>query len=674
MNYYYANFITDFVREPVDSVLGKLASRSTFDLKQTERDAWIEEIEILANALKPYLGHVFLEFTIPRLGRRLDAVVIIGHVVFLIEFKVGKNHFNRADLDQVFDYALDLKHFHRPSHMALLAPVLVATKAKDYANGLVFGPHRDRILEPLRSSTAQLSSIIEEVVEMTDGHQIDPIAWASGDYSPTPTIIEAAKALYTRHSVEEISRHDAQAKNLTVTSQKVCEIIENSRDKREKSIILVTGVPGAGKTLVGLNIATQYLDASNDYQAVYLSGNGPLVSVLREALTRDAVERKNALGEPTRRKDEQRYIEAFIQNVHHFRKYYSQNPSSVPNCHVALFDEAQRAWDGEKTAKFMKAKDQVWSKNMSESEFLISCMDRHHDWAVVVCLVGEGQEIHEGEAGIEAWVEAIATRFNHWKAYVSPGLSQSRFLQQRDILKKVQAVETEDLHLSVSLRSFRSEHVASFVKSLLDGHESEARSFQRTLTDYPIVLTRDLPAAKKWLEMQARGNDRTGILVSSGARRLKPLGIHVKAPIEPVHWFLGDKDDVRSSFFLEDVATEFDVQGLEVDWACVLWDADLRMTDFGWEFWNFKGSKWLTVRQSSRRTYLLNSYRVLLTRARKGMVIVVPKGEINDQTRSPSFYDSTYTYLEGLGLSYLDDSESESTPAERGAFQRERRH
>ncbi len=464
-------------------------------------------------------------------------------------------------------------------------------------------------------------------------------------------------ALYGKHSVAEISRHDAGAMNLSVTSDTIGEIVRESEGKKKKSIIFVTGVPGAGKTLVGLNTATKHIDRKSELFSVFLSGNGPLVQILQEALARDKVRREKVLGKKESKSRALSEVKLFVQNVHHFRDYCLIDKDRPPLDHVAIFDEAQRAWTQEKTADFMKRRKGLPNFTMSEPEFLISCLDRHNDWAVIVCLVGGGQEIHTGEAGIGEWMRALKKSYPHWDVFVSSRLTDSEYGAQ-DILEtfpgRKHVVHKDELHLSVSMRSFRAENVSLFVKQLLDLEAAAARETLAAMSkDYPIFLTRDLGTAKCWLRRMARGTERYGIVVSSYAQRLQAHGMFVKAPMDPVHWFLDAKEDIRSSYYLEDVATEFSVQGLELDWTCVTWDADFRHTTDGWSHHNFVGWKWHNIKKEDRRLYQKNAYRVLLTRARQGMVICVPQGSKDDPTRLPGLYDPTFRYLAATGIPIL---------------------
>lgn len=651
---YYSSSIAEFCRSSPHEILGILSATSEFTDEQTQKESWKEEIRILKEVLQRHAGSIYFEYSIPRMGRRIDVLIIIRSVIFILEFKVGEKSYPAYALDQVMDYALDLKNFHETSHETLIAPILVATQARDCDLTISMTPHNDKILLPIRTNEKILANSIATILRFFgDDAPIQTEVWERGRYHPTPTIIEAAMALYNNHSVQEITRSDAGAVNLTLTSDAISEIIRRSKEKSEKAICFVTGVPGAGKTLVGLDIATKHIDKENELYSVFLSGNGPLVAVLQEALARDRVHRSCEKGIALKLGEARSEVKAFIQNVHHFRDECLKD-EKPPIEHVALFDEAQRAWTSEQTANFMKKKKGIPDFYMSEPEFLISCLHRHPDWAVVVCLVGGGQEINTGEAGISEWIEALERSFPDWKIYISSRLTDSEY-NAEEILRKIRhrsnVTYYNALHLAVSMRSFRAENVSLLVKQILDLDVENARQTLKNLKDrYPIAITRDVAKAKKWLKEKARGSERYGIVVSSQAYRLKPLAMDVRYNIDPIHWFLDGKDDVRSSYFLEDVATEFQVQGLELDWACVTWDADFRYSDQGWEYRSFVGDKWQCIKKEERKKYLKNAYRVLLTRARQGMIILVPAGDAEDPTRRPEFYDKTFNYLESIGF------------------------
>jgi hypothetical protein len=657
----YGDLFSSFLTESDDAILGELVRRSNGNVDSTQTYAWQTQINTLKQLALPALeqqsAKIYFEYTIPRLGRRADVILIVGQVLFVLEFKTGESSFNSAALDQVWDYALDLKHFHEASHHICIAPVLIATEGGTQNIDLIGTVHDDGLLRPIRSSVSDLQKVISKSLEHFDVPHIDIAAWERGRYLPTPTIVEAARALYAGHSVETISRSDAGARNLAITSMAVDRIIEATKASRKKAICFVTGVPGAGKTLVGLDIANRHLDPESATYSVFLSGNAPLVAVLREALARDKFERRSQEGYPIRKGDARKEVETFIQNVHHFRDEYLMDQGAPPE-HVVLFDEAQRAWTLEQTSTFMERKKGRPGFDQSEPQFLISCLDRHDDWAVVICLVGGGQEINTGEAGISEWLEAMLKHFHDWEIHLPPHLMESEY-RCDTALNKVLALETArpntNLHLATSMRSFRAESLSKFVCEVLDMEQTSARNtLQQLLARYPIKLTRRLDAAKQWLRDQARGSERYGIVVSSQAQRLKPHAIDVRVKTDPVKWFLDGKEDTRSSYYLEDVATEFQVQGLELDWACVVWDGDFRFSANGWSHHEFKGTRWNRVMKAERRRYLENAYRVLLTRARQGMVLVIPNGVDADPTRAAEFYDPVYGYLKDLGIPELE--------------------
>jgi hypothetical protein len=652
---WYASSIEAFAGTATEEILGTITRNSGFTVLLTQRDAWMAQIDFLRERLRGLTGSLFFEFSIPRMGRRVDVVLLTGGLVFVIEFKVGASAFDGAAIDQVWDYALDLKNFHEASHHLTIVPLLVATDAPHAASRQITRD-ADGVVRPLTANRASFRDVIELAATHFAAPRIDADWWASASYRPTPTIIEAARALYAQHSVEAIARHDAGAENLRVTSGHLEELVAEAKRTRRKLICFVTGVPGAGKTLVGLNVATRRSDAEANAPAVYLSGNAPLVAVLREALTRDEVARQHALGNPVRKGKVRESVKAFIQNVHHFRDEAVRDPAP-PVEHVTIFDEAQRAWTAEMTADFMRRKKGIADFDQSEPEFLLSYLDRHPDWSVVICLVGGGQEINRGEAGIDAWLQAINARFPAWRMHISSRLTDSEYAAGRalEAVRNRPNTQLDDcLHLATSMRSFRADNVSTFVKAVLDQERRAASvALERMAERYPIAITRDLDAAKEWVRERARGSERYGLVASSKAQRLKPHAIDIRVDVDPVSWFLNPKDDTRSSYYLEDAATEFQVQGLELDWTCVTWDADLRLHERGWSFHDFRGSRWMNVNNPENQRYLLNAYRVLLTRARQGMVIFIPPGNRKDPTRPPAYYDATFRYLAELGVAVM---------------------
>ncbi len=692
--FFYKATLPQFINASKEQIFGQIASMDKGDSVAEQKFAWSEEIEIMKQVLAPWqneYAEIIFEYSIPRLGKRIDVVLLLRGIVFAIEFKAGQDTYLQADMEQVMDYALDLKNFHLASHDKTIVPILVATDAKESTSALFFSVYDDMIYNPIMSNADNLQSIIAKVIDRElaqPSKESDFADWAISRYQPTPTIIEAASALYQNHSVEDITRHEAAGAALEDTTKFVLDVIERSKQNGEKSICFVTGVPGAGKTLVGLNVAIQQSvkeeDAPEDERnlAVYLSGNGPLVKVLTAALAKDKQQKDKAKGKKSNITDAKREVSQFIQIIHRYRsnmlakiklpiengKLEIDESKSIAHKtaghgeveHVAIFDEAQRSWDLEHLAGWLArggsrgGMKKVPDFPMSEAEFLIWSLDLRKDWAVIVCLVGGGQEINTGEAGIGEWIRAVNETFPDWKVYVSKHLTDKEYAEgnvAQLLANNHNAQQVEQLHLAVSMRSFRAEKLSNFVHYLLDRDIENARQIYQEIKDkYPIVLTRDLNKAKQWLEEKHRGSERYGLVVSSQAYRLKPLAIDVRLQPDVEHWFLADKTDVRSSLFLEDVATEFDIQGLELDWTCLVWDGDFRYTPHGWDHNAFKGSKWNKIRNKEAQLYQLNAYRVLMTRARQGMIICVPEGNEKDPTRLPEFYDGTYEYLRRIGI------------------------
>ena len=650
---YYSASTADFVGSSPDAVFGELSKRYDFPLEPPQKRAWTFQIEHLANTVRKLPpGYLFLEFEIPRIGRRADAILILEGIVFVLEYKFGATSYDRISIDQVTDYALDLKNFHLGSHRVPIVPVLVASEAPDRPWNGQFST--DHIGDVVLANRYSLCDLLTKTLAGIQAPSLNPVAWAESAYQPTPTIVEAAQALYRGHRVLSIARSDAGAINLTRTGSCVTHIIDEAKRNGQKVLCLITGVPGAGKTLAGLNIATERMRVDEASHAVFLSGNDPLVKVLREALAIDAVDQSRA---PTgrsslRMEDARRKARTFIQNIRHFRDDNFE-AGAPPIEKVVVFDEAQRAWHQAQLSSFMRRKRGVSSFDRSEPEFLLSVMDRHADWCCVICLVGGGQEINTGEAGMVEWLSALERHFPLWSVHCSSQIQNPEYDWTNDLsarLKRLGATIQPELHLAVALRSFRAEHVSAFVGAVIDSDAEKARHLCAEIPRYPIVVTRNLQRAKEWIRSHARGSERFGLLASSNAIRLKPEGVFVKQEIDPAQWFLKGKDDIRSSYYLEDVATEFHVQGLELDWAVVCWDLNFRRKTSGWATFTFSGTRWQTVGDQNRMRYIANSYRVLLTRARQGFVIFVPEGDARDETREPASYTAIYDFLRECGI------------------------
>lgn len=695
----------DFLNTSTDSVYRTIDDNYHGDALTTTRDAWKAEIDIMRNVvatMEDGNGKIVFEYDIPRLGKRIDVVLLYRGIIFCVEFKVGQAQILEADMDQVLDYALDLKNFHKFSQEHLIVPILVATRYTRRSSDIQMSVYDDRVVNPLVTGESGIAELIKKVLEQYPHEAAVNDNWIISPYAPTPTIVEAAKTLYESHSVENITRHEADQVSTDTTIKYILDVIQKSKTNGEKSICFVTGVPGAGKTLVGLDVAVKQTYQGSDKPvedegAVYLSGNGPLVAVLTEALAKDNHQKCKERNEKKNLSDSRREVGKFIQIIHRYRdNMLAKIKNPVENGvleidpekavklaesgygeveHVAIFDEAQRSWTHKRIADYLKRggtygnKLKVPNFPMSEAAFLIWSLDQREDWATIVCLVGGGQEINTGEAGISEWINALNDKFPHWKVYISPKLTEPEYAEGKvnELLAKNNNVEySESLHLGVSLRSYRAEKLSAFVHSLLTFNPNASELYKEIKDRYPIVLTRDMETAKRWLHSKVRGTERTGVLVTKEAARFKPLGIHIlpSGDENAVHWFLEDKIDTRASNYLEDAATEIQVQGLELDYTCVLWDADMRCDNGKWRYYTFNGkTAWneklpITENKQEQIKYMLNAYRVLLTRARAGMVICVPSGNPNknpsgfweDSTRLPKYYDGTYEYLKNIGI------------------------
>lgn len=701
----YNNGFEEFLCDSETSVFGLLCDQYHGEALTITREAWKEEISIMQNmisGLNEKNGQIIFEYDIPRLGKRIDVVLLLKGIIFCLEFKVGESKILEMDVDQVLDYALDLNNFHKFSSGKVIVPILVATKHQGSSSKIQRSGYDDNVINPLITGTSDLLGLIQlALTSFPNEAPVNP-NWIISPYAPTPTIIEAAKSLYENHSVENITRHEADEVSTDRTIKYILDVIRESKAKLQKSICFVTGVPGAGKTLVGLDVAVKQTyqgqnEPVKDEGAVYLSGNGPLVAVLTEALAQDNYKRCRENGEKKKLTDSRREVSKSIQMIHRYRdNMLAKIKNPVENGmleidpakavkmetagygeveHVAIFDEAQRSWTHKRLADYLKRggtygnKQKVPNFPMSEAGFLIWALDQREDWATIICLVGGGQEINTGEAGISEWIAALNDKFPHWNVYISPKLTEPEYAEGRvnELLKdRANVTYSKDLHLAVSLRSFRAEKLSAFVHALLSFDPSATTLYEEIKDRYPIVLTRDMAKARKWLHDKVRGTERTGVLVTKESARFKPLAIHIlpSGDENAVHWFLEDKNDTRSSNYLEDAATEIQVQGLELDYTCVLWDADMRYVNGKWHFYRFNGqTQWNEIIETSdskreQIKYMLNAYRVLLTRARIGMVICVPEGNPNktangfweDSTRKPEYYDGTYQYLKSIGI------------------------
>jgi hypothetical protein len=664
MTAYFSSTVATFLHTDPQKILGALAQGiqvSGFDsLLSTQTTAWEEQIAILSDQWPVLIDAIpssadwglLLEYAIPRRQKRIDAVLLSPKAIFVLEFKIGSDAPDRAARMQLEDYCLDLRDFHQESARRLIIPILIPTLMRGNSDDERQGLSID-FVQPVVATTPKLlaSTITTAFAACPLGTQpvINLQAWDRSAYHPVPTIIEAAEHLFAEHDVSEIAHAHADVHNLELTTKTIIAAVQDARSQNKKIICFVTGVPGSGKTLTGLAaVHSPDLRSGDQPAGVFLSGNGPLVKIVSAALVKDARKRMET-------DKAKRTVSTFIQNVHAFIRAYQYPPNDLPYEHVIVFDEAQRAWDRAKSLK-------KFDRNESEPETMFKIMDRHSDWAVIVALVGGGQEIYDGEAGLSEWGKALSEGFRHWEIRVSReallgGPSEAgNTLFPNGRPSDLTIVEQHDLHLSVSVRSFKAERINLWVNAVLDGSAEVASEVASQIADFPILITRSLKELRETLPIVTRGSRRCGLVASSGALRLRAHGIEVSTGFcrgyGYTHWFLSPREDHRSSYQLEVAATEFECQGLELDWVGVCWGDDLTrsVSTHGWDHRALRGLKWHNIKKQRNRSYLLNRYRVLLTRAREGVVIWVPEGNSSDPTRDPARLDATADYLLRCGV------------------------
>jgi schlafen family protein len=674
---YFASTVKDFLHSDTDSVVGVLAQANSLagfsSLEADQIDAWRDELQVLQAALKEAWSKlpsaekwgVLLEYPIPRRGKRIDCVILAKDVVLVLEFKRTISELADA-VTQIEDYILDLADFHQPTHRRTVVPIVVAVNDSN-SDAHEFWDGDDVIFADRHTLTEALLQAFGRNTNPSSS-ELDLKGWNHGVYRPVPSILDAAIALYSGMSVREITHSHAGLHNLTQTAELVMRVVNEARRNQQKVICFVTGVPGAGKTLAGLNVVhCDQMRSEGQTAPAFLSGNGPLIEILREALALDCAERTTKT-----KKEARREVRTFIQNVHHFVEDNLDRPDSQRSFeHLIVFDEAQRAWSAEKNAKTYRERNSSW--HVSEPEMILRIMDRHADWAAIVALIGGGQEIHDGEAGLAEWGRALAG-YEHWKVFASPEAINGgdsvagSVLFSRENSRTVQCDPL--LHLAISVRAKRAETMALWVNRVLAGNNKEARRLAAQFDSFPIFVSRDLDLTRNWLKKQARGTRRCGLVASSGAARLRAFGLETSQAIREAysypHWFLYPAQDVRSSYQLETVATEFEIQGLELDYVGLCWGGDLtwRPEQQTWDCVEFRGKAWVAVRNEIRRSRIYNRYRVLLTRARSGLIIWVPRGDSSDATRDVQQMDETAEYLLSCGVKTLNVSlQSEAATA-----------
>jgi hypothetical protein len=658
---FFATSVGNFLTVDPDLIVGRMSARVAELHRSADREqirSWKREVEILCDAFQQ-LGHavrdwsILLEFPLLRLGKRLDAVVLAPGIVFVIEFKIGSAAFLRADLDQVETYALALRDFHAASQKRVIVPILCSELAS--RSEMTAEPIVDGVTQTITANTETLAYALDCNKDLQGGDHtpITVTQFETSPYRPTPTIIEAARALYAGHTVAEIGRADAAADELTRSIERLTAIVAEAKARKERRICFVTGTPGAGKTLLGLELALKSRVAGGGLPpASLLSGNPPLVHVLVEAVAENAHAYKSV-----KKQDARREASSAIQGLLGFLREHSEG--SPPPEHVLVFDEAQRAWDAEVGLKLL-------GRSRSEPALFLDIMARV-EWACLICLVGPGQEINRGEGGLPLWGEALTQLAGtdiQWEVSASPaalygGADVGGFGLFNEVPHSMRVRQEPRLHLANAMRSYRSPQQVRWVSELLNGNLHAAAEIASDLAEPPALITRNLADAKAWLKLRRRGGRSAGLLASSGAVRLVADGL----PPTPrsneldaiAHWFLKPFDDYRSAGALETPLSEFGCQGLELDYVGLCWGGDLIWRD-GWIGRSMAAPRWREISDPARRRHRINGYRVLLTRARAGSVIYIPSGNAEDLTRSPRELDSIATALSMAGCSQLPES------------------
>lgn len=663
---WFRGTLSDFVHaEPraIAAELTAVATQRSLSPTPESFEAWDGSVRLLQGTASDLIArepqasrwHVLLEFEVPRRSRRIDAVLLADDMIFVLEWKVGSFRFDRAALWQTEQYALDLRDFHAASRGRCVVPVLIASDAPVQSG--VTPVLNERLAQEVQTvHPGGLSDLLLRwwrAGHLSGSVPIDAEAWETAAYRPTPNIIEAARALYERHDVRDISLSGAQ--NLDATVDAVLDLVRTCREENRRGIAFITGSPGSGKTLAGLQVVhSPEMFGETDAAGVFLSGNMPLVEVISAAIA------NSAASQGRTKREAQREVRTFIQHAYLFRNAHAEEQDSLPPEHVVLFDEAQRAWDAKQVSSWTRG-----ASSRSEPQILLDVMSRVPDWAVLIAMVGGGQEINRGEAGLGEWGRALTAAHPDWLVRASPAVLPGapeppggRLFNE--IPAEMDVRHDERLHLRMNVRSPRAERLNLWVDELLALNVEAARAAFPDPHEYPMVITRSLEAAKQWARAVSDEQQRMGLVASAEARRLRAWGVDTRVLRQEkgwADWFLKPRGDVRGSDQLEVAATNFDCQGLEIDWAVVCWGNDLvpeqRFGRAAWRTRRFLGSRW-TRASEERSRYIVNGYRVILTRARRGQVIWVPSPDGSDATLPPEDFDRIAGLLQASGVPSLD--------------------
>ena len=666
---YYEASISEFVsiKHPIDIVNFLTESDETTDEFELslQKEAWANQFKILQKYLKDKKGYIIFEYVLSRVNMRIDVVLLMDDIVYSLEFKNNKKEFDEADINQADGYGYALKNFYEVNRDKYVVPILIATKAPDSICSKGSDLGIDKLFSLFMANTNKMEEYIDLIRSKYGSDVIyteeEFENWIKSPFKPNPTIIESARSIYMNNQVDEFFKFDAGEENLKITEMTVESIVKDARDNKKKIICFVSGVPGAGKTLVGLDLAgkSRHNNENGMPEAVFFSGNGPLINVLTEALGRDAYRLNSTkYNKPSRAVND---VKVFIQDLHAFKQDIISSKKKEIEENVLIFDEAQRVWDEDKLKDwFIKKGADKSYYGLSEADLLLETLNGK-DWGVIVALVGLGQDIYTGENGLGVWFKSLLEKHTDWDIR----LSKEIFDQSADNLEEFKELllankrveENSGLYLKTSIRTPRARNLSEFTEAVLNNEPEKAKSALEKFADYPIFLTRDLKRAEDFVLTNARRKERIGKLCSSNSKILGKYS-HQFDNINTWHfadWMLNEtgRDSSNSLVY---AASEFNIQGLEIDWSLLGWDMDMYYTDGKWHEQRMLTKKLFKKSTEIQKKHILNSYRVLLTRARKGIIIYIPKtNDFPDMYDLAKYYDSTYEYLKKCGIKDIDD-------------------
>ena len=669
---YYDATIEDFAlnhkpEDIVDFLTDSDESSDYYELS-LQKKAWANQISILKKYLKDKNGYIIFEYVLSRVNMRIDVVLLMNDIVYSLEFKNNETMFLESDIDQAGGYGYALKNFYEINRNKYVVPILIATRAPDSECSVASDLGTDGLFSLFKANVNKMEQYIDLIRSKYGSDVIyseeDFENWINSPFKPNPTIIQSARSIYMNNQIDDFFKFDAGEENLKITELTVEAIVNEARDNKKKIICFVSGVPGAGKTLVGLDLAgkTRNNKDNNLPDAVFFSGNGPLINVLTEALGRDAIKQFPE-------KYEKKYqavnnVKTFIQDLHAFKQDIISSKKKNIDENVLIFDEAQRVWDEEQLKKWLIKKEADASfYGLSEADLLLDVFSKK-EWGVIVALVGLGQDIHTGENGLGVWFKSLLEKHNEWDIR----LSKQIFEQSADNLYKYKGLilnnpkvkDCSGLYLETCIRTPRARNLSEFAEAVLSNKPEQAKIAISKFDNYPICITRDLKLAEQFVLRNTQRKERCGKLCSSNSKILGKYS-HCFDNIDNWHfanWMLDDfgRDSSNSLIFS---ASEFNIQGLEIDWSLLGWDMDMYYSNGEWHEQRMLTKKRFEESTEIQKKHILNSYRVLLTRARKGMIIYIPKSsDFEDNYDVSQYMDSTYDYLKSCGIKDISESQT----------------